>query len=481
MSGPFDIVVVGGGGAGLSAAAEAARLGRRVLVVEKRDRLGGTTALAVGSLMAACSAIQVKAGITDSPRRHEEELIALNRQLGLIDNPALRRLLVDNAADTVNFMVSIGVDFLAPLPQPPFPTDRFHQALPGGRVYVHRLARHCRRLGVESRLSARARRLIMEGERVGGVEVETPRGTEGIATRAVILASGDFSANRALRESAMGDDGVLDPINTASTGDGHEMATAIGASLALRPDLAPARLAQARFAPPPRDSILARLPPWRVVTRAMKLAIDVLPARLLRPLLLGAAMTALAPERALYEEGAVLVNRRGERFADEQGLPAPAIARQPAGEAFLMLDSRIAGKFSQWPHYVSTAPGVAFAYVGDYRAVRPDIFHEGADAAALARRLGLPESSLAATIAASRLGRGPFVALGPLEAWLLLTHVGLAVNERLAVLRDGRPIPGLYAAGGAGLGGFSSIYHGHSLGWALTSGRLAGRYAAFET
>ena len=47
--------------------------------------------------------------------------------------------------------------------------------------------------------------------------------------------------------------------------------------------------------------------------------------------------------------------------------------------------------------------------------------------------------------------------------------------------RDDRPIPGLYAAGNAGQGGFSSIYHGHSLGWALTSGRLAGRAAAFAT
>ena len=85
-------------------------------------------------------------------------------------------------------------------------------------------------------------------------------------------------------------------------------------------------------------------------------------------------------------------------------------------------------------------------------------------------------------MAASRLGAGPFVAMGPLKAWMLLTHVGLAVDTSFAVLDEaGAPIPGLYAAGGAGQGGFSSLYHGHSLGWALTSGRLAGRAAAFAT
>ena len=58
-----DIIVVGSGGAGLSAAAEAARLGRSVIVVEKSAKLGGTTAISVGSLMASCTDMQRQAGI----------------------------------------------------------------------------------------------------------------------------------------------------------------------------------------------------------------------------------------------------------------------------------------------------------------------------------------------------------------------------------------------------------------------------------
>lgn len=478
-----DIIVVGSGGAGLSAAAEAARLGRKVIVVEKSAKLGGTTAISVGSLMASCTDMQRKAGIEDSPRRHEAELVELGAALGLGDNAELRRLLVENVPDTVNFLASIGVDFIGPLLQPPFRTKRFYQALPGGRAYVHRLTRHCRKLGVRFRRRAAVDRLVVANGRVAGVELECGGRRETLRALSVILASGDFSANRAMRRTLMGEGAdLLDPINPDATGDGQNMAVAIGAQLALRPDLAPARLAQARFAPPPRQSLLAKLPPWRIVTRTMKLAMTHLPSAATRPLVLRAAMTALAPERALYEAGGILVNRGGARFTDELGLPAEAIARQPGGEAFLVIDGRISQHYERWPHYVSTAPGVAFAYIDDYRKVRPDIFHEAPAIDALARSIGVPEAALAATVAASRLGSGPFVALGPLKAWMLLTHIGLAVTARFEVLDGaGAAIPGLYAAGGAGQGGFSSLYHGHSLGWAFTSGRLAGRAAAFAT
>ena len=467
----------------MSAAAEAARLGRSVIVVEKSAKLGGTTAISVGSLMASCTDMQRKAGIVDSPRRHEAELVELGAALGLGDNAELRRLLVENVPDTVNFLASIGVDFIGPLLQPPFRTERFYQALPGGRAYVHRLTRYCRKLGVRFRVRAAADRLVVADGRVAGIELERGGSRETLHASAVILASGDFSANRAMRRTLMGEGAdLLDPINLDATGDGQRMAVAIGAQLALRPDLSPARLAQARFAPPPRQSLLARLPPWRVVTRAMKLAMTRLPSVASRPFVLRAAMTALAPERALYEAGGILVNRAGARFTDELGLPAEAIARQPSGEAFLVIDARLSRQYEAWPHYVSTAPGVAFAYIDDYRKVRPDLFHEASAIEALARSIAVPEAALAAAVAASRLGSGPYVALGPLKAWMLLTHIGLAVTARFEVMDDaGAAIPGLYAAGGAGQGGFSSLYHGHSLGWAFTSGRLAGRAAAFAT
>jgi anaerobic glycerol-3-phosphate dehydrogenase len=57
-----------------------------------------------------------------------------------------------------------------------------------------------------------------------------------------------------------------------------------------------------------------------------------------------------------------------------------------------------------------------------------------------------------------------------------LTSIGVSVDDRLQVLdNDGKKISGLYAVGGAGQGGLSIVAHGHGLGWAFTSGRLAAR------
>ena len=82
---------------------------------------------------------------------------------------------------------------------------------------------------------------------------------------------------------------------------------------------------------------------------------------------------------------------------------------------------------------------------------------------------------------ASALSTAPFYALGPAKSYVVLTDGGLAVSDTLQVLGEGdRPIPGLFAAGSAGQGGLMLKGHGHHIGWAFTSGRLAGRIAAAD-
>ena len=74
---------------------------------------------------------------------------------------------------------------------------------------------------------------------------------------------------------------------------------------------------------------------------------------------------------------------------------------------------------------------------------------------------------------------GPFYALGPVKNFVNYTDGGLAVNMDLQVLGPGdEPIPGLFAAGSNGQSGMLLKGHGHHLGWAFTSGRIAGRNAA---
>ena len=87
-----DIVVVGGGGAGLAAAAEAARQGLATVLLEKAGKLGGTTALSVGSIMAAGGRHQKRLNIEDSPAAHAQDLDNIRRAMGFDDDPALRQL-----------------------------------------------------------------------------------------------------------------------------------------------------------------------------------------------------------------------------------------------------------------------------------------------------------------------------------------------------------------------------------------------------
>ena len=74
---------------------------------------------------------------------------------------------------------------------------------------------------------------------------------------------------------------------------------------------------------------------------------------------------------------------------------------------------------------------------------------------------------------------GPFYALGPMNAYVTLADGGLAVDTQLRVVdADGAIIPGLWAAGSTGQGGLQLLNHGLHIGWAMVSGRLAGRHVA---
>jgi succinate dehydrogenase/fumarate reductase flavoprotein subunit len=141
---------------------------------------------------------------------------------------------------------------------------------------------------------------------------------------------------------------------------------------------------------------------------------------------------------------------------------------------------------------VSTAPGIAFAYLQDYEKTRPDLFHRGETLEALAGKLGMDAGTLQKTVQTynastepsargnrPEIGKGPYIVLGPVRNYINYTDGGLAINTALQVLgKDDVPIPRLYAAGATGQGGLLLKGHGNHLGWGFTSGRLAGQTAA---
>jgi fumarate reductase flavoprotein subunit len=479
----FDVVVVGGGGAGLAAAIEARATGRSVVLLEKNERLGGSTAWSIGSISATLTPHQLRRGILDSPADHWADMSGFAGELASRDNDELRAILCDEVPAAFRWLLDSGIRFMGPMPEPPHRKPRMHNVLPNSRSYIHHLERRARRAGVVVRTGARVTAIVRGEDRVSGVDADLGGHARRFAARgAVVLAAGDFTNSPEFKARFMGpQEAKVEGVNLTATGDGQRMAEALGArilngDLALGPEL--------RFIAPAKETLMRRLPPWRTLAWFMEWAIDHLPPAILRPFVMKFLTTALAPSPALFEAGAVLVNREGERFGDELDRPAWRVPDQPGGAAWIVIDQALAAQFSAWPHFVSTAPGVAYAYVPDYRRNRPDVCTEAPTLEELARRLGMPAQALSASVNGAprlRMATGPFVALGPVRSVFVHAEGGLAVDNHHRVLgADDRPIPGLYAAGSTGQGGLLLKGHGHHLAWAFVSGRRAGRFAALE-
>jgi succinate dehydrogenase/fumarate reductase flavoprotein subunit len=486
MEEAFDVVIVGGGGSGLAAAIEARAAGAQVALLEKNEKLGGSTAWSIGSISATGTPHQLRRGIHDRPEDHYADMPLFADALAGRDNDQLRRILCDEVPGAFRWLLALGVRFYGPMPEPPHRQPRMHNVLPNSLSYIYHLGRHARSVGVDVRLGTRATALITEQGRVSGVACEASRF---LARRGVVLAAGDFTNDPELKSSYMGSqEAKVEGVNVTATGDGQKLALALGArivngDLALGPEI--------RFIPPARTTLVRRLPPWRGLARTMEWAMDHVPQALLRPFMMGFLTTALAPSHTLFEYGAVLVNRDGGRFCNELDRPALSLPDQAGKFGYILIDGRLARQFSAWPHFVSTAPGVAYAYVPDYRRNRPDVCTEASSLGELARKLGMNPQTLQAAITepdpAASPGRAPrmplteppFVALGPVRSVFVHNEGGLAVDEYHRVLGvHDQPIPGLYAAGATGQGGLLLKGHGHHLAWAFVSGRRAGRIAA---
>lgn len=475
----------------MAAAISAAESGARVILLEKNGHLGGTTCLSVGSITATGTRFQKQQSISDTPDEHFEDMsLFLSPDLQDKENLALRRVLVDNIPDTLEWLMSMGLCFFGPMPEPPHKKPRMHNVLPNSKAYAYYLEKACRRLDVDIRLNARVEKVLEEDGHVIGLLADTGQGlTEIVARGGVILASGDFSASEQLKNEFVPHISHVEAINPASTGDGHVLARQLGAQVANGEVVWGPSM---RFKAPAGDTLARRLPPYRWVTLPMQFALTHLPMWMFRPFITRFMTASLAPEPTLFQAGAIMVNRKGERFSDELNRPEVEVSRQPGKEAFIVFDDDVAKAFQAWPNFVSTAPGVAYAYLKDYKKTRPDLYYEAPTIDALAQKLGVSASVLKTEIDGFNaqvrddadgkrkgLHKPPFYALGPVQSWIVFTEGGLAVSEKHEVQRqDGSVIPGLYAVGSAGQGGVILAGHGHHIGWAMVSGRRAGQFAA---
>ena len=493
----WDVIVVGGGGSGLAAALSATQQGGRVLLLEKRPQMGGTTGIAVGSFTAAGTALQRQAGIEDHVEQHIED-VARFAEPGIEsrNNDLLRNFFLSHTADTFDWLQELGLSFVGPYPEPPNQVARMHNVVPGAKAYIAAFQLALQKTSARQINGAQVNQLLLEEGRVVGVEAEINKVPHSFtASRGVILAAGDYSNSEDLIGRHKGAKYVpIEGNNPHATGEGHRLAAAAGAKLVnmdvtYGPEL--------RFVPRSRKPFQQWLPATRFWARLQGAVARRLPKWCVQHFIKRLLVTWQHPENQLFDDGAILVNQQGNRFVNETRWPDRelAVAAQSDKMAYLLLDGRLMDRYSAWPHFISTAPDIAYAYVSDYQRLRADVTQRVERLEDLAGRCEINVAALIKTVAdfnhdvqhdqPDRWGRegdrfllkqGPWLLLGPVKAYFTTTEGGAAVNHKLQVL-DGndQPIGGLYAVGQNGSGGIILWSHGLHIAWALTSGRLAGK------
>lgn len=501
----WDIVVVGGGAAGLTAAVTAASPDCRVLLLEKCAAIGGTTAMSVGSITGAGSRLQSRAGIRDSTADFLDDLQTSLANFGFTDGDSLelKKVLAKEVGTAIDWISDMGCPLAGPFVEAGIHrVPRMHNVIPNSRNFVAVLRKEAIKRGVAIRTGSRVSELITSAGMVTGVKVTSSTGTSAIGVkRAVILATGDYSSSREIKAKYLSEKFAdVDGNNPNATGDGHLMAMNIGAG--VRNMNVPCGT-YLRFVSPAKPLWIEMLPSFPSLARIMGVVARHAPKSFFAFIAKRFITAHTAPSPGIFQKGAILINREGKRFTDElNDVELPVVtAQQPGKAAYVFLDANLVRTFSSHPNYVSTAPGIAYAYFGDYQAQRKDLVHSAQTVAELAGKISVNPTALTETInryndfaakgkdgdfGRKSLGpgfhEGPFYVLGPLNGTFSLTEGGLTVDLKCRVLnREGSIIPKLYAVGSVGGGMILLPSHGTHIAWALVSGRIAGKAAREET
>ena len=447
-----DVLVIGAGGCGLTAAIAAHDEGASVAIVEKREQPGGNTALSTGSIPGAGSRFQRAAQIEDSPATMVADLLRITGEhdLGQVSNTlvAMSAELCEWLVDRVPARMSLITDYCHvghTIPRLHAPTSRRGQDLMDDLLAGVAARDIPLAVGnpVQSLLTSETGAVI--GAHIGGKGVESSR----IKAGKVILACNGFAGNRALVSEFCPEIAGAEYFGAlGSQGEAVIWGRELGAGLANMG----AYQGYAAVAYP-HGSLLS----WTTI-----------------------------------EKGGILVNAQGERFGNEDlgysGYARLVLAQQ--GEVFAIFDEQmkaIASKEEEFCELVNLGGVKSAASVEELAA----LFKLPADA--------LVRTVEAYNAAASGQGQDPFgrskFALAPLQNsyWicrvtpgLFHTQGGLAIDSAGHVLKtDGTPIPNLFAGGGAAGGisgreGAAGYASGNGLLTAIGLGYLSGRAAARE-
>jgi flavocytochrome c len=248
-----DVVVIGGGFAGLAAGIEAQLAGASVLLVEKMARPGGNSIISDGGMNAAGSSMQQTQGINDSPDLMYQDMLKAGQGL---NNPSLARAVAENSVETLEWTRDfLGVKFKVRVDHfGGHSLARTHITQRASGVDIIKpLAAKFQELGGKLRLKTQMRQLITKpNEGVIGVKLQSDfslkKGGQGetyrvLADRGVVVATGGFGADvdfRLVQDPRLGE--KVDTTNKPS-------ATAEGLKALLKIGAAPVHLSHIQLGP----------------------------------------------------------------------------------------------------------------------------------------------------------------------------------------------------------------------------------------
>ena len=465
-SGSWDLIVVGGGTAGLPAAIFAARRGARVLILEAAPQLGGTLLLATGQMSAAGTKVQTMKGIEDTPQEHFDDIIRISKNT--VDRE-LVGLAVRNAAYTFDWLWDNGFEMIPEHPvagqaHEPYSKRRYYWGVNRGisifNVLQSEIQPEIDNGNVTVLFQTEAKELIQETD--GTVTGVISQGSDGSVARHrgrhVLLASGGYAANHELFKELNGYTHYARMSYPYSQGAGHRMGIAAGGYLRGRENYL------SNF-----GGVMAD----RETPSIVQVRLNTYPER-----------------RQPWE---IYVNVNGRRFVRED-IPSVdarehALLDQPELRYWAVFDEAIRAQapslIDQWGP--DEMLGAFDTHAMFYRA---DTVQE------LANRAGIEANNLVRTVARFNQGvltghdllgrqhkplpisKPPFYAIR-VQGYSVTSTVGLAVDPELRVIRqDGTAIPNLYAAGellGSGQTMGRAFCGGMMITPALTFGRLLGQ------
>ena len=456
-----DVLILGAGLAGLTAAVEAASWGAKVTVLDKMepmmgkkiDKLRAPGGRANDTYRAGGGGLHrfsLESPIDDLLSRHQES------GWGRVESELLRAYLERVDKDCRWLRDDLKMPY----------QNKGYQVLGKGPAICPFFYNICEQRGVRLVFETKAVKLLAEGPKAIGARVRNKDGECDFKAGAVILATGSFTGNQEMMLKYVGPDITYLPLITGSTyntGDGHIMAAELGAQL-------------------------NNLTVCHIRTTDKLLGDG--PSRHLRN---------------LYHLG-IYLNSNCRRFVDEgvadSDTIANAIVYQPGNEAALIFDDKARAlypeEYDTYPHkneviqVADTLEKLAVKIKFPPEAFKKAIFEFNShvkDSQVL--DLPIPKTTHALTI-----DQAPYYAFYPV--WPGLNHPlgGLKINTETQVLNlENEPIPGLYAAGSiinwafgkpykiAGVTTYKGSYHAGSsagLPTALVFGRMAGKYAARE-